>query len=476
MTAQSIVCGACSAEVPYGRLSCPSCGELLASVAGSRRNAAAVAAATAARPATPDVPYEPLAAPATAIVDGQLSLESSTRHLAGSTSNGSTGGHATNGTVDASVADDQGAASSLLDDEDDAVPSWTPPSTRVPWGTAADLQGGRTPAYMPRPGTRPPAAPAPAATVSAAAFGLTAASAPAEEDAWPTEEPRWPADRSEPHRVADLPAPSLADHAPAGSAPAPAPAEEPDLDVLFPPPPAVSHDPAPTSTEHVPWPDAAAPSWPVNAPAAWPEPAVAAASATLAVAPQPVQAFAGPGAYVPPAPVVAAGPSAPAREWAGHGPETGSGSEAARDSAPKADSDMQARLLEFVKWLSVAGAAFAAVGFLLPWGQVVIGSGDTGYFGRWGIAGPWHLLVALAILADLGLALIDNKVPAWIRTGIVGLGLGSLLLGLVWPYLTLPALGAGPGAIIAAIGAAGLVVSGIIALVTDRHAEGPSPV
>ena len=31
MTAQSIVCGACAAEVPYGRLSCPSCGELLAS-------------------------------------------------------------------------------------------------------------------------------------------------------------------------------------------------------------------------------------------------------------------------------------------------------------------------------------------------------------------------------------------------------------------------------------------------------------
>ena len=32
MTARSIVCGSCSADVPYGRLSCPSCGELLASV------------------------------------------------------------------------------------------------------------------------------------------------------------------------------------------------------------------------------------------------------------------------------------------------------------------------------------------------------------------------------------------------------------------------------------------------------------
>jgi len=140
------------------------------------------------------------------------------------------------------------------------------------------------------------------------------------------------------------------------------------------------------------------------------------------------------------------------------------------------NADLQVRLLDFVKWLSVAGSAFAAVGFLLPWGQVVIGSDDTGYFGRWGIAGPWHLLVALAILANLGLAVIDNKVPVWIRTGIAGLGLGALLLGLLWPYLTLSSLGAGPGAVIAAIGAAGLVVSGILALVADRHAETSRPV
>jgi hypothetical protein len=172
-----------------------------------------------------------------------------------------------------------------------------------------------------------------------------------------------------------------------------------------------------------------------------------------------------------------AGPSAPAREWAGHSAETtGNDAEAVPQTRSAIDADLRVRLLDFVKWLSVAGSAFAAVGFLLPWGQVVIGSADTGYFGRWGIAGPWHLLVALAILANLGLALIDNKVPVWIRTGITGLGLGALLLGLVWPYLTLPSLGAGPGAVIAAIGAAALVVSGILALVADRHAEPVRPV
>ncbi|HEX6868927.1 MAG TPA: hypothetical protein VF119_08985, partial [Candidatus Limnocylindrales bacterium] len=34
---QSIVCSACGATVPYGRLSCQECGELLASVASTRR-------------------------------------------------------------------------------------------------------------------------------------------------------------------------------------------------------------------------------------------------------------------------------------------------------------------------------------------------------------------------------------------------------------------------------------------------------
>jgi len=173
---------------------------------------------------------------------------------------------------------------------------------------------------------------------------------------------------------------------------------------------------------------------------------------------------------------VPAGPPAPAREWAGHGDAGAPDAGVASAAAAKVDSDTRERVLDFTRWLSVAGAAFAAVGFLLPWGQVVIGSGDTGYFGRWGIAGPWHLVVALAILSILGLALIDTKVPVWLRTGIAGLGLGALLLGLVWPYLTLPALGMGPGALIAGIGAAALVVSGILALVKDRHAEAARPV
>jgi hypothetical protein len=137
--------------------------------------------------------------------------------------------------------------------------------------------------------------------------------------------------------------------------------------------------------------------------------------------------------------------------------------------------DRQARFAEFVGWLSVAGAAFAAVGFLLPWGLVVIGSSGVGYFDRWGLSGPGHLIVALAMLAILGLALVKNIIPVWIRTGLIGLGGGAYLLGLVWPYVfALP--GTGPGAVIAAIGAVALTVAGLLALITDRHARVDRPV
>lgn len=47
MTARSVVCPKCGADVPYGRLSCTACGALLASVAGSERRAAGSSERTA---------------------------------------------------------------------------------------------------------------------------------------------------------------------------------------------------------------------------------------------------------------------------------------------------------------------------------------------------------------------------------------------------------------------------------------------
>jgi hypothetical protein len=430
MTAQSIVCGACAAEVPYGRLSCPSCGELLASVAGSRR----ATAPAAARAAVPDVLYEPPAAPTPAVVDGQVSRATSARDAETELPWAvPTATQAAAGGVEATVDDGLGAGDGLVDDDATGLPSWTPSSSTVPWGSAADLNGGRTPAYMPRPGLRRPAAP-PAVQPDALA----------EPDGWPTPDVRT---AGEPQPEPVWPADALAAATAAAAA-----AAAPDTA-----PPALATARA--------------------AAAAQPHAVAAPPSAVEAPLPGSLQAFAGPGAYVPPMPVtVPAGPPAPAREWAGHADTTSTDGVIPGDAATQVAPDTRERVLDFTRWLSVAGAAFAAVGFLLPWGQVVIGSADTGYFGRWGIAGPWHLVVALAILSILGLALIDNKVPLWLRTGIAGLGLGALLLGLVWPYVTLPALGMGPGALIAGIGAAALVVSGILALVTDRHAEAARPV
>lgn len=377
MTAQSIVCGSCAADVPYGRLSCQSCGELLASVAGGRRFSAAAARSRApevrskqadTRPTVPDVLYDAAVAPTAAVVDGQLSLESAPRDVDAELPFAATPDHG------AAYVDDAGGTGPDDPDEDDAdhLDEGSSVTAGPVWAAGASgLTGSRTPSYMPRP-------------------------------------------------------------APGGSRPAPVPMSAP----------------LPTS-------------------------------ASVAASPS----FAGPGAYVPPMPVtvVPAGPPAPAREWAGHGPDAsrpGDGvGTASTGTAPShvPAADRQARFAEFVGWLSVAGAAFAAVGFLLPWGLVVIGSAGIGYFDRWGLSGPGHVIIALGMLAVLGLALIKNVIPVWIRTGLVGLGLGAYLLGLVWPYIfALP--GTGPGALIAAIGAVALTVAGLLALITDRHAGTESSV
>jgi predicted membrane-bound spermidine synthase len=67
-------------------------------------------------------------------------------------------------------------------------------------------------------------------------------------------------------------------------------------------------------------------------------------------------------------------------------------------------------------------------------------------------------------------AIVRDRVPIGLGVGVPGLGLGALLVGLVWPYLFGP-LGAQLGAIAVALGAVMLVVAGIAALIVDRHVE-----
>ena len=116
-------------------------------------------------------------------------------------------------------------------------------------------------------------------------------------------------------------------------------------------------------------------------------------------------------------------------------------------------------------WLVVAGGALASVSFLLPWAtQLVIGGTlDRGYFGRWGLASPAAILLLLAALATFVLGIVPNPIPAWLRTGLLPLTLGGVLLGLVWAYLVGP-FGAAIGVWTVAFGAALFLLGGILAL------------
>jgi hypothetical protein len=237
----------------------------------------------------------------------------------------------------------------------------------------------------------------------------------------------------------------------------------------------------PSSTEGHAWAVAGASMTGPTTPAYMPRPNYSRAAVPVAppvpdVAAAPIEA---PGAYVPPLPVAAipAGPPAPARAWAGYG-DASVGVLATNGPNATGTKDRAidpSRIAEFVGSVSIAGAALAAVGFLLPWASVMIGASGAEYFDRWGLAGPGHVIVVIGILALLALSVVRNPIPTWIRTGIGGLAVGSLLLGLTWPYLLGP-LEAAPGVLIDAIGALALIGSGVLALATDRHAEVNRPV
>ena len=104
----------------------------------------------------------------------------------------------------------------------------------------------------------------------------------------------------------------------------------------------------------------------------------------------------------------------------------------------------------------------------------MIGAEGASYIDQWGLAGPGHLLVVLGIVAIAVLAVVENPVPAWLRLGIPGVAVGSLLVGLTWPYLFGP-LGGRPGLMVSLVGALLLLAAGIACLVADR-ADPQAPV
>jgi hypothetical protein len=144
--------------------------------------------------------------------------------------------------------------------------------------------------------------------------------------------------------------------------------------------------------------------------------------------------------------------------------------------APRRDAVDVARFAEISGWFVVVGASMSILGFLLPWSVTVIGSRNFGgYFGSWGLASPTHVLILLGLLAVLALGVLHSPVPDWIRTGVMGLVAGGVLIGLVWPYVVGP-LGADVGVLVTSLGGISLVIGGAVGSWATRHVETEPPV
>jgi hypothetical protein len=184
----------------------------------------------------------------------------------------------------------------------------------------------------------------------------------------------------------------------------------------------------------------------------------------------PVAAVQPAGAWLPPSASLTEAPRP-----GGHGSSVAPGGDRSAAARRKAgDAPLLADLPfdapdDLPTWLVTIGSAIALPAFLLPWSAFVIGSSSSGgYTDQWGLATPTHLLVFAACAATLGLAVVPNRLPIWIRSGLVGLVLVGLLVGLAWPYLfAIP--GASIGVLAIALSGILLAVGGGLA-VRARHA------
>jgi len=201
------------------------------------------------------------------------------------------------------------------------------------------------------------------------------------------------------------------------------------------------------------------------------------------------------GTYIPPAPVEPPAPietddrpvdlpPAPMfpRAWDPAGAAAGEGVMAATAPAtasrlpaitmPRIDRD---RVEEAADAMMLVGAFGLVLAFLAPWARVVIGSRGTGYMDTWGLAGSGHVALFILALGILALAVFQNPIGRWLRTGVLGVALGSFVLGLAWPYVVGP-LGAGPGALLAWVSGLVMLIAGMVSLLVLRHAALPPDV
>jgi hypothetical protein len=120
------------------------------------------------------------------------------------------------------------------------------------------------------------------------------------------------------------------------------------------------------------------------------------------------------------------------------------------------------------------GAGVSALGFLLPWANVLAGAGLLGgYFTQWGLAGPGHWIVLTLLVAMVGVAIAGAPTDR-LPVGLAAIALAALLVGMLWPYL-FGFLGRSVGVWIVIAGAVALAIGGILDR-RDRHDPAEPPV
>ncbi len=325
-----------------------------------------------------------------------------------------------------------------------------------------------------------------AAEVAASAAPVPSAAAPVATAPAPVRKPRLPSTPSRRPKV--TPAAGMTngsnDSAPGGLPPMPVAPQEPMSWVLAEPagpeparaqvagdaPPRFSPEQSPVpSVPGVPavptWPDR--PIWP-------PVRTIDAVAAPVEPAAHRVPA----GAYLPPSAVL---PPAEALPLPGTAHTDGSAKGKSADGGPSLSTSWRLRFGEDAGPLGLPadlptrvvmlGAGLALLGFLMPWADIVIGSGVMdGYVAKWGLAGPGHPIILVLVAGLFGLALIVERLPRWMRLGLPSIGLACLLIGLAWPYLAGP-FDASVGVYVVAVGALVMIAGGLLDRISTRHAE-----
>jgi hypothetical protein len=406
MATRTVVCPECDEPVPYGRLSCPNCGSLLASVAGAPRRQASLPIVEVAEPPNlvPDNGTNGHVAVATPVAGAPVPRvrKAPTR------------------TPKAAVAAPEPAAASAPAEPEPREPVVEPePSADEVAPTAApgDLDDAAEPA--PPEVELPSDPPVPPASRAVPA------------------EPRWPEQGAAPTWSRPAP-PVLHDWPPAS----PAPAAEPAAQPAWPPQPSAPFGLQPaTVTSEV----------------------VAASHARPALPPTPAGAWLPPSASFGPAQ-----PNGATRGNAQV--EGASPTDAVQPGQASFLADLPFDTPEdLAGWLVTIGSGVALIGFFLPWTAAMPFTTDFGYTSRWGLAVPSHLLLVLATLLLFVSSIIPSRIPLWLRSGLAPVVFGGLLLGIVWPFV-IGGFRSDIGSLAVAVGAMILIVGGGLVVRADRHA------